>query len=67
MERDNHPERPGTRPGTKPLARRSFLVRLMGLGLLPLVWRRGEPPEKPKGRLSSRKADFWRKGNKLAG
>lgn len=67
MERNNHPERPDTLPGTKPLERRSFLVRLMGLSLLTLFWRRGESPEKSKERLSSRKADFWRKGSELAG
>ena len=67
MKQTRKPEPAATRPGTKPLERRSFLVRLMGLGLLPLTWMRVIPPAKPEDHSRSRKADFWRKGSELAG
>ncbi|MCX5866308.1 MAG: hypothetical protein NT009_02330 [Proteobacteria bacterium] len=47
--------------------RRKFLHRFLGMGILALFFRPDLPGNLPPPPSASKKADFWRKGGRLAG
>ena len=68
MNRSND-EIPGATAEGKPESpeRRKFLQRFLGIGILAYFFRPGPPETRPFSPLPSKKADFWRKGDRLAG
>jgi hypothetical protein len=47
--------------------RRNFLHWFLGMGILGLLFRPDLPGNLPSPPSASKKADFWRKGDRLAG
>ena len=47
--------------------RRKFLQRFLGIGILAYFFRPDPLPARPSSPSPSKKADFWQKGDRLAG
>ncbi|MCX5859440.1 MAG: hypothetical protein NT056_06035 [Proteobacteria bacterium] len=64
---DNKITGAGAEEKTESPERRKFLQRFLGIGILSVFFLPGRPGTRPFSPFFSKKADFWRKGDRMAG